>query len=135
MTRVCSKTLNTGRLLAVAASSRFLLAKCTPSIEVHSHEKQMKLHGRNVEYTVKSCDASIILCADMEFTQKVDTELLGKISRFDLRISYIREDGDALEKVFGDIIPVEIDLNGVWKFDATGHLSEITYLFPDLNFG
>lgn len=135
MQRVREKRLRSGELYAVEDGRRYKLADCEATIEVYESEHRMTLKGRTTEYMVKSCRAVLVICDGLTCTRRVDVAQLEQVSEFDIKLFFPREDGAILEKVFFDIAPKTIDLNGKWAFDVTGHMDEIRELFPDLIFG
>lgn len=133
-TMVQDKEIEMGNLYVIVNNRRYSLAKCKPTIEVYESERKVKLKGRGTEYTVKSCNVALVICDNLDFTQKVDIDFLEKVSAFDLDIEFPRSDGVRMKKALNDIIPKEINLNGVWKFDITEQFKDIKELFPDLIF-
>lgn len=105
-----------GELYAVRNNRRFLLAGCTPVIEIYSHETAIPRLGASAG--VRSYRAVLAICGDMDYTRRVDAEYIEGIDRFELTADIQRRDGVFERMSFNSIEPNEIDLFGDWIFDV-----------------
>lgn len=103
-----------GKLYGIIDGRRLLLAECEPEAELY--EITTVVHAIGISgYPVKKHTTGIVLCPSP--TVEITVDLLGKISCFELTADYLREDA-VLENIdFSNLIPVEINLDGDWKFE------------------
>ncbi len=117
----------------------YKIADCEALIKVSENVQTLKLPDTDVEYTVKSYSAALVICGNIKSDNcgNIDLNLLRSVRHFNLRFDAVETKIDECEMFvneFKNIIPVEIDLNGEWRFDITSHLNSVKGLFPDLIF-
>jgi hypothetical protein len=113
---VKSLELGNGELYASISGNRVKLAKCKPKIEVYEDVTYIPLLGTK-GYNVKTMHLSIVLCSDMEYSIRVVPELFKRIIGFDLKGDILRMDGIVECLQLYNLIPEEINIDGVWRFE------------------
>lgn len=117
----------------------YKLADCEALIEVSDKLQTLKLLDSETEYAVKSYSAALVICGNVKskFQGNIDINLLKSVRKFSLKFDPLEAKFQQCKitlNEFDNIIPVEIDLNGEWRFDITAHLETIKSLFPNLIF-
>jgi hypothetical protein len=105
-----------GQLYTVQDGNRVLLANCIPRLEIYEEITPIPVKGRRG--VVKKRHISLVLCGEAEMTREVDTGFFRTVKRFDLSADFQRMDGVFETLFFDALIPVEIDLDGDWRFEA-----------------
>ncbi len=118
---------------------QYKLSDCEALIEVSEKLQTLKLSGSETEYAVKSYSAALVICDNVksENCGGIGINLLKSVRSFSLKFEPLEVKLKQCEisvNGFEDITPVEIDLNGEWRFDITSHLETVRELFPDLIF-
>ncbi len=134
-----TKNLTGAALWVDTDNGLYKLTDCEAFIKVSENVQTLKLPDSNVEYTVKSYSAALVICDNVksENCGKIDLNLLRSVRHFNLRFDPVDTRLNECEisvNEFKNIVPVEIDLNGEWRFDITSHLDTVKGLFPDLIF-
>ena len=106
-----------GQLYRVKDGDRFLLADCSPEIQIWVESEYVPILGE-LSYQLKETRLVLALCGDMEFTQKVDRTFIRAISKFELAAGFLHKDGTTERFYFDNLVPKEIGLNGDWIFDV-----------------
>lgn len=106
-----------GKLYADIDGKRILLARCEAEIEVIEESKDIKVLGSK-NCKVRKRHFTIVLCDDMEHTRVITIKLISKMKNYVLGFDIQRTDG-IFESVYIDnLIPSDIEIDGVWKFYA-----------------
>lgn len=103
-----------GRLYNVQNGNRTLLAQCVPKIEIYEEIAYIPALGSGTKVIKRHI--SLVLCGELELTQKVDAEFFRTVTGFDLSADFQRTDGVFETLFFDALIPEELDLDGEWTF-------------------
>lgn len=104
-------------LYGTVGESRYLLAKCKAEIEIYEESRNIPTLGKR-GCNIRKRHFSIILCEDPGAGLNVDIEFLKNVGCFDLVGNVLRKDGIYERMIFNNIDPVDIDLDGDWRFDV-----------------
>lgn len=129
------KNLSDASLWIDTDNGFYKLTDCEALIEVSEELQTLKLPGSETEYAVKSYSAALAICTGVK--PGIDVELLRTVRKFCLKFEPLEVKSKQCKifiNEFDNIIPIEIDLNGEWRFDITEQLKNIKWLFPDLAF-
>lgn len=107
-----------GELFCICEGRRILLSRCRPVVEILEEIQYISAIGNCGR--VKSSRITVVLCREQDFTRAVDAAFLGTVTRFELRADIQRQDGIFEQIILDNLLPVEIDLSGDWKFELVG---------------
>lgn len=116
-----------GWLYRIKGGDRFLLANCSPEIQIWAESEYVPILGE-LDYQLKETRLVLVLCGDMEFTQKVDRAAIRAVAKFELAAAIMRKDGTTERFYFDNLVPKKIELNGDWIFDVIVDQSTIRRL-------
>jgi hypothetical protein len=109
--------LENGELHVTIGNRRVLLAICKAKIELYEDVHYIKSLGKN-RYKADAHSIQVV-CSGAEFTREVDIDLLKDITEFSLLADIQRKDGIFEFLEFDNIYPVEINIDGEWRFEIS----------------